>query len=85
MNGLYHVTDSKYYSIQNILNRMLQDVQFLSSAAATQSGITTVTSNLPTTGVRMLVAVVGLVPILMAYPFFQKYLVKGIMIGGVKG
>ncbi|HHV10833.1 MAG TPA: carbohydrate ABC transporter permease [Clostridiales bacterium] len=85
MNGLYYVTDSKYFSVQNILNRMLSDVQFLSSAAATQSGISSVTSNLPTTGVRMSVAVIGLLPILMAYPFFQKYLVKGIMIGGVKG
>lgn len=85
MNGLYYVTDSNYYSIQNILNRMLSDVQFLSSAAAAQSGVNIVSSNLPTTGVRMSVAVLGLLPILLVYPFFQKYLIKGIMIGGVKG
>lgn len=41
--------------------------------------------NLPTTGIRMSVAVIGLLPIMIVYPFFQKYLVKGIMIGGVKG
>jgi putative aldouronate transport system permease protein len=85
MNGLYYVTDDNYFSIQNILNRMLQDVQFLSTAAATQVSMGSVASNLPTTGVRMSVAVLGLLPILIAYPFFQKYLVKGIMIGGVKG
>lgn len=85
MNGLYYVTDTQYFSIQNILNRMLQDVQFLSTAAATQVSMGSIASNLPTTGVRMSVAVLGLLPILIAYPFFQKYLVKGIMIGGVKG
>ena len=84
MNGLYYVTDTQYFSIQNILNRMLQDVQFLSTAAATQVSMGSIASNLPTTGVRMSVAVLGLLPILIAYPFFQKYLVKGIMIGGVK-
>lgn len=85
MNGLYYVTEAEYFSIQNILNRMLQDVQFLSTAAATQVSMGNAASNLPTTGVRMSVAVIGLLPVLLAYPFFQKYLVKGIMIGGVKG
>lgn len=85
MNGLYYITNSKFYSIQNILNRMLMDVQFLSSATAAQAGISNVASSLPTAGVRMSVAVIGLLPILIAYPFFQKYLIKGIMIGSVKG
>ena len=85
MNGLYYVTDTTYFSIQNILNRMLQDVQFLSTATATQASMGNIVSNLPTTGIRMSVAVIGLLPIMIVYPFFQKYLVKGIMIGGVKG
>lgn len=85
MNGLYYVTDSNYYSIQNILSRMLSDVQFLSSAAAARSGVNMANLSLPTTGIRMSVAVLGLLPILAVYPFFQKYLIKGIMIGGVKG
>ena len=86
MNGLYFVTDTTYYSIQNILNRMLLDIQFLSSAAAAEMGNAgDLAASIPSTGVRMSVAVIGLIPILIAYPFFQKYLVKGIMIGGVKG
>ena len=86
MNGLYYITKDEYYSIQNILNRMLLDIQYLSSAAAAQMGnAADLAASLPTTGIRMSVAVVGLIPILIAYPFFQKYLVKGIMIGGVKG
>lgn len=86
MNGLYYITDASFYSIQNILNRMLLDIQFLSSAAATQLGnAADIAANIPSTGVRMSVAVIGLIPILVVYPFFQKYLIKGIMIGGVKG
>ena len=85
LNGLYFVSDTNYYSIQNILNRMLLDIQFLASAAASQVNGGDLAAHIPSTGVRMSVAVLGLLPILVAYPFFQKYLVKGIMIGGVKG
>ena len=86
MNGLYFVTNDHYYSIQNILNRMLLDIRFLASAAASQmGGAGDLAASIPSTGVRMSVAVIGLIPILLIYPFFQKYLVKGIVIGGVKG
>lgn len=84
-NGLCYVTDENLYSIQSLLNRLMSDLQFLKSSQAAQSGMTDAIMNLPSTGVRMSIAVIGLLPILMVYPFFQKYLVKGIMIGGVKG
>lgn len=82
LNGLYYVSDSQYFSIQNILNRMMLDVQFLSSSDIGTVG--NAASQLPSTGIRMAVAVLGLLPILAAYPFFQKYFVKGIALGGVK-
>lgn len=40
---------------------------------------------MPSTGIRMAIAVVGVIPVLVIYPFFQKYFVKGIVVGGVKG
>lgn len=82
-NGLYYITKTQLYSLQNLLNRILQDVQFLASSnVATQA-----TSNIdmPAVGIRMAISVVGIVPILVLYPFFQKYFVKGITIGAVKG
>ncbi len=39
LNGLYYRTDTRYFSIQNILNRMIADVQFLASASSVTSGI----------------------------------------------
>jgi putative aldouronate transport system permease protein len=83
-NGLYYLTDPNLYSIQNILNRMLQDVQFLKSGAGgAEAG--DIIASLPSTGIKMAIAVVGALPVLIVYPFFQKFFVKGITIGSVKG
>lgn len=85
--GLYYITDTKLYGIQNILNRILSDIQFLSSAVGSGMGVDmeSMVASMPSTGIRMAIAVVGVLPVLIIYPFFQKYLVKGIMIGAVKG
>lgn len=84
MNGLIYVTDPSLFSIQNILNRILTDIQFLTSNSdyAAQAG--KAMSELPSATVRMAIAVIGVLPILIAYPFFQKYLIKGITGGAVK-
>lgn len=82
LNGLYYLTDTRYFSIQNILNRMIADVQFLASASSVTASAS---ASLPSVGIRMAIAVIGVLPILAIYPFFQKSFVKGIVIGGVKG
>lgn len=83
-NGLYYLTKSELFSIQNILNRMLQDVQFLKSGAG-GSNASEIAATLPSTGIKMAIAVVGALPVMIIYPFFQKFFVKGITIGAVKG
>ncbi|BBI34798.1 carbohydrate ABC transporter permease [Cohnella abietis] len=83
-NGMIYVTDSRLFSIQNILNRMLTDIQFLSESKFS-SQLGEAAASLPSTTVKMAIAVVGVLPIMALYPFFQKYLVKGITIGAVKG
>ena len=40
---------------------------------------------LTSTAVRMTITIVVVFPVLLVYPFFQRYFVKGIMIGAVKG
>jgi putative aldouronate transport system permease protein len=82
-NGLIFVTDSKFFSIQNMLNRMLSDIQFLQKSSMTNAA--QASSNIPTDSVRMAIAVIGIVPIFCAYPFFQKFFVKGLTLGAVKG
>ena len=80
-NGLYYLNDTRLYTIQNILNDINRNIQFLASNSGTGVDI----SELPTTTVRMAIAVVGILPILILYPFFQRYFVKGITMGAVKG
>ncbi|RXZ82906.1 carbohydrate ABC transporter permease [Paenibacillaceae bacterium] len=83
LNGLYFINKSNLYSVQVLLNKMLLNTQFLKSSAA--AGMNIDTSTIPSTGIRMAVAVMGVLPVLVAYPFFQRYFVKGIAIGAVKG
>lgn len=81
VNGLYYISDDRFYSIQVLLNRMLSDVQYLMSSGSLNSSV----GKLPSTGIKMAIAVIGAVPVLIVYPFFQKYFIKGITIGAVKG
>jgi putative aldouronate transport system permease protein len=83
-NGLIYITDSKLYSIQNLLNRILLDIQYLKNNVQDTSSMEQVAA-IPSEGVRMAIAVMGVIPILLAYPFFQKYFVKGLTVGAVKG
>ena len=83
-NGMTYVTEARLYSIQNLLNRIIQDAQYMNSMGA-QSGVIVDTSQIPSTSVRMAIAVIGVLPILVIYPFFQRFFVKGIAIGAVKG
>lgn len=82
LNGLYYVNDDRLYSIQVLLNKMLMDVQYLMTNAASSMSQSI---QLPATGIKMAVAVMGALPMFIVYPFFQKYFVQGIVIGAVKG
>lgn len=82
-NGLYYLSNNskQFYTIQNILNNINDNIAFLAQNATVGVSL----SDLPTTTVRMAIAVVGVLPILIVYPFFQKYFAKGITMGAVKG
>ncbi|MDI9482776.1 MAG: carbohydrate ABC transporter permease [Bacillota bacterium] len=84
LNGLYYLTDTKYYNIQNVLNRLLLDIRYLQSGFFGDMA-SELLATMPTDSVIMAIAVIGVIPILFIYPFFQKYYVKGITLGGVKG
>lgn len=84
MNSLYYISDEKLFSIQAILNTIITNIQFLTSGQSAAASSVDVGA-LPSVGIRMAIAVVGVLPVLCIYPFFQKYFVKGIVVGGVKG
>lgn len=84
-NGLYYVDNSKLYTLQLLLNKINDNASYLAANSTQMGAITVGQTALPTTTMRMAVAVIGIVPILSVYPFFQKYFVKGITLGAVKG
>ncbi|QHW35295.1 carbohydrate ABC transporter permease [Paenibacillus rhizovicinus] len=84
LNGLYYITDADLFSIQVLLNKMLLDVQFLMSSASSGMG-SGLSATLPSTAIKMAVAVLGCLPVMVIYPFFQRFFVKGITVGAVKG
>ena len=71
------------YSIQNLLNRIVQNIQYLLQSG--DSNAAALLANLPTVSVRMAMAIAGVLPVLVIYPFVQNNFVKGITLGGVKG
>lgn len=85
LNGMYYLTNTKLFSIQNILNRILSNVNFLASNSnvAAQAGASA--QLIPSITVRMAIAIVGIIPVMVIYPFLQKYFIKGITLGAVKG
>lgn len=83
-NGLYYIDSEKLYSIQQLLMKIMNNIQALrsnSNAALLGTGAV----DLPGTSIRMAMAVIGILPIMLIYPFVQKYLVKGVVVGAVKG
>lgn len=81
--GMIYITKPDLYSIQNLLQRIMQDIQFIQSNMSANAG--EAMAQMPSDTVKMAIAVCGSLPILIAYPFFQKYFIKGIMFGAVKG
>ena len=70
MNGYIYITkNTDLYSVQNLLNRMMQNIQYLSqnSSNIQQAGVGL--NAIPTASVRMAMATVGVLPILVVYPF----------------
>ena len=75
--------DTSLYSIQNVLNAINNNIIAINSVS--NMGLAINKSEVPALTARMAIAVIGIVPMLCIYPFFQKYFVKGITIGAVKG
>lgn len=86
-NGLYYITKrTELFTIQNLLNQMVSDLQFLSqNAGNVSSDVALELSKVPSTGVQMAIAFVAILPIILIFPFLQKYYAKGIAWGAVKG
>lgn len=86
-NGLYYLSGKQgqaLYTIQNLLNQMITDIQYLASGKV-MGNIGAEVAKMPTVSIRMAIAFVAMLPLFIIYPFLQKYFAEGIMLGAVKG
>jgi putative aldouronate transport system permease protein len=84
--SLMLITEEKLYSLQYLLFNIMSRITFLQSMAAQALGIVSQSElNVPQETARMAMCVLTVGPIVLAYPFFQRFFVKGITIGSIKG
>ena len=83
---LLYIEKESLYTIQYSMQRALQNVNAVKNMMeAGIAGAEEDLANMPSEGIRMGMAVFAIGPIVLAYPFFQKFFLKGMTVGAVKG
>jgi len=81
-NALIYLSDSKKWTLQVLVKSLVIDSD---SNGVGQAGSVSDDRVLPQETIRMAAIVLSMVPILVVYPFLQKYFAKGVMLGSIKG
>jgi len=84
MNALLYINKDSVTPLQYLLIKIQNNIQFMTQNLQSNGAVVGAAS-VPTEGMRFAIVVVATLPIALTYPFFQKYFVKGMTIGGVKG
>lgn len=82
------VTDNKLYTLQFVLYQYINQASSLKAlvnSTSTSTSLAALATAQTATSIRMTVTMVVVTPIILVYPFFQRFFIKGIMIGAVKG
>lgn len=82
--SMLYINKEELISLQYLLQRIMNNLKLLQEMSSTASSVS-VASEVPSETVRMAMAVVVAGPALVVFPFFQKYFVKGLTVGAVKG
>ena len=80
---LLYITDEKLFNLQFLLQRIMKSIELIKNNPEYAKVASTMTA-VPTEGARMALCFIALGPILVVYPFFQKYFIEGITVGSVK-
>lgn len=81
--ALLFITEPKLFSLQYLLQRILREAEYLKQLS--NQGLLTGNEVFPSESFRYAMAMVAAGPVLVIFPFFQKYFAKGMTLGGVKG
>lgn len=80
-----YISNANLVSLQALLNNMMKSLDYIARNPSAGLSLQQYRNQMPSESVRMAIAVVIVVPIACAYPFFQKYFISGLTIGAVKG
>ena len=80
-----YISRAELVSLQALLNNMMKSLDYIANNPSAGLSLQQYRNSMPSESVRMAIAVVIVVPIACAYPFFQKYFISGLTIGAVKG
>ena len=80
-----YINRTDLLSLQALLNNMMKNLDYIANNPSAGLSLQQYRNSMPSESVRMAIAVVIVVPIACAYPFFQKYFISGLTIGAVKG
>ena len=83
--AMLYIDDPNLYSLQYLLQKILNSVQFMEQLATQGMQGLNVDNILPTESFRYAMAIISAGPVLVIFPFFQKYFSKGMLVGGMKG
>ncbi|MGX7104451.1 carbohydrate ABC transporter permease [Globicatella sanguinis] len=81
-NALLYITKTNLYPLQYVLMNIQSNIDYMLDNAGL--GINISQLNIPKEATRMALVVIATLPIAVSYPFFQKYFISGLTIGGVK-
>lgn len=82
---LLYIDNENLMKLQYLLIRVLRNMEFLNSAEAIQYGLVKPGQQVPSLSARMAMCILAAGPMLVVFPFFQKYFVQGLTVGSVKG
>ena len=83
-NAMLYIENAKLFPLQYLIMRMMRNVELMKQMAG-QAGFAVDMSSMPSTTSKMATAIVTIGPIIVAYPFAQKYFTSGLIVGSVKG
>lgn len=80
-----YISNNNLLSLQALLNSIQKNIQYLASNPSAGLTLQQYKNLMPQEGARMAIAIIIILPIACAYPFFQKYFISGLTIGAIKG
>lgn len=88
--SLLYIQNEKLYTLQYLLQRILREAEFIRNMAKEAPGgidenLMQQAREIPTEGMRYALCIIAAGPMMVVFPFFQKYFVKGLTVGAIKG